>query len=57
MNLYAVNKFSQAVAAVLAAAVFTVSALAGGITPWQAESIPPLRPVPPALRTPPFPQP
>ena len=33
MNLYAVNKFSQAVAAVLAAAVFTVSALAGGISP------------------------
>ena len=33
MNLYAVNKFSQAVAAVLAAAGLTVSALAGGITP------------------------
>ena len=33
MNLYAVNKFSQAVAAVLAAALLTVSALAGGISP------------------------
>ena len=33
MNLYAVNKFSQAVAAVLAAALLTVSALAGAITP------------------------